>query len=50
MMRNKYPGVCYYCRKNVAVGDGHFERMNGGWRTIHAECVRDQRIKKEAER
>jgi hypothetical protein len=38
-MRNKYPGVCYRCHQLVAVGGGHFERFNGGWRTQHATCA-----------
>lgn len=33
-MRNRYPGLCYVCGKNVAPGYGHFERnahmMPGG--------------------
>jgi len=42
-MRNKYAAPCYFCREIVAIGDGHFERRNGGWRTIHANCVFTQR-------
>lgn len=42
-MRNKYKGICYYCGKTVEVGDGHFERHEGGWRTIHANYVFKQR-------
>lgn len=38
-MRNRYPGVCYRCKKVVEVGDGHFERQNGFWRTQHASCA-----------
>lgn len=38
-MRNRYPGVCYYCRRYVAVGAGHFERRRGQWFVIHVECV-----------
>ena len=39
-MRNKYPGICYRCGKNVEVGMGHFERVpRGGWRVQHAECA-----------
>lgn len=37
-MRNRYPGICYRCGKRVEVGDGHFERHKGGWRTQHASC------------
>lgn len=37
-MRNKHEGVCYRCGETVAVGDGHFERFAGGWRTQHASC------------
>jgi hypothetical protein len=50
-MRNKYPGICYKCGKQVEKGQGHFERYKGGWRTIHAECVFEQRrIKAEAQK
>ncbi len=45
-MRNRYPGVCYYCKSAVAKGAGHFERHQGHWRTIHAECVFKQRKEK----
>ena len=51
-MRNKYPGVCYYCSKEVAKGAGHFEKVKGtrnSWRTIHAECVFIQRKEKANE-
>ena len=46
-MRNKYRGKCYYCGDIVEVGQGHFERQRGGWRTIHANCVFKQRKEKE---
>ena len=45
-MRNRYPGICYYCKSAVAKGAGHFERHQGKWRTIHAECVFKQRKEK----
>lgn len=45
-MRNKYKGTCYYCGKEVAPGEGHFERHYGKWRTIHARCVAKQRREK----
>ena len=45
-MRNKYKGICYYCGKEVLPNAGHFERHEGGWRTIHAECVFEQRKEK----
>lgn len=45
-MRNKYKGTCYYCGKIVEIGEGHFERYKGGWRTIHANCVFKQRDEK----
>ncbi len=38
-MRNKYKDICYRCHKIVEVGQGHFERHNGHWRTQHAECA-----------
>ena len=46
-MRNKYKGVCYYCKKDVFPNKGHFERYNGRWRVIHADCVFSQRKEKE---
>lgn len=50
-MRNKYPGICYYCGKLVAKGQGHFELLNRHtlreWRTIHANCVLKQREEKK---
>ena len=58
-VRNKYPGICYRCAKPVAVGEGHFERHAGGWRTQHVECCilsrreaeqRKKRKEEEAER
>ena len=46
-MRNKYPGICYYCGKEVAVRKGHFEKCSGQspykWRVIHASCAIEQR-------
>jgi len=47
-MRNKFAGTCYRCRETVAPGEGHFERRPGGWRTIHATCVFEQRKEKAA--
>jgi len=38
-MRNRFTGICYRCGKDVAVGEGHFERFRGGWRTQHASCA-----------
>lgn len=38
-MRNKYPGICYRCGKEVKAGEGHFERYHGGWRVQHASCA-----------
>jgi hypothetical protein len=46
-MRNKYPGICYYCGEKVEPGKGHFERYKRGWRTIHVGCVFEQRREKE---
>lgn len=46
-MRNNYAGVCYYCGIEVKPQQGHFERYKGGWRTIHASCVFQQRKDKE---
>jgi len=42
-MRNRFPGTCYRCNKPVAVGAGHFERHNRGWRTQHATCAIEAR-------
>jgi hypothetical protein len=42
MARNKYPGECYRCGKNVPAGAGHFEKVKGGpakWRVQHVECA-----------
>lgn len=38
-MRNRYPGICYRCSKMVEKGQGHFEKIKGGWRVQHAECA-----------
>lgn len=38
-MRNQYPGTCYRCGHRVEAGEGHFERMQGGWRIQHAGCA-----------
>ena len=47
-MRNRYPGICYQCKKTVEAGEGHFERYKGGWRTQHAECcIKARKIKQE---
>lgn len=37
-MRNQYPGTCYKCQAQVAIGGGFFERHNGGWRVQCAGC------------
>ena len=42
-MRNKYPGICYRCGKRVEIGEGHFERYFGTWRTQHADCAIEHR-------
>jgi hypothetical protein len=46
-MRNKYPGVCYRCGKQVEKGEGHFERHKGGWRVQHADCAIKARKEKD---
>lgn len=48
-MRNRFPGICYYCNTNVAKGAGHFEKRQNakGFRVIHAECVFKQREEKQ---
>jgi hypothetical protein len=45
-MRNKYAGICYRCGEIVKVGEGHFERYLGGWRTQHASCAIKYRSEK----
>lgn len=45
-MRNKYPGVCYFCGKMVPRGEGHPEKHDGKWRVVHVQCVFDQRKEK----
>ncbi len=54
-MRNRFPGICYRCKKYCASGQGHFERYRGGWRVQHAscaieykECKRNDQIKKSS--
>lgn len=39
MSRNRFAGTCYRCGNRVEVGEGHFERFRGSWRTQHAECA-----------
>lgn len=39
MARNKYPGTCYCCGKQVPTGYGHFERHNGQWRIKCVKCA-----------
>ena len=46
-MRNRYPGMCYRCKRPVAAGDGHFERIRSEhrkpgdpkWLLQHAVCA-----------
>lgn len=49
-MRNRYPGTCYRCKEHVEVGEGHFERFRGGWRTQHATCAIAHRGEPDPER
>jgi len=49
-MRNKYPGICYQCGKNVTAGDGHFERYKKSWHVQGAACAitsREAKYKKQ---
>lgn len=39
MARNKYPGICYCCGKQIPTGYGHFERHNGRWRIKCVKCA-----------
>ena len=50
-MRNKFPGKCYICGKEVKPGEGHFERMklkngkSGYWRVQHAShAIRNHKM------
>lgn len=50
-MRNKFPGTCYRCGKQVPAGEGHFERAPASrmtmaerargakFRVQHADCA-----------
>ena len=42
-MRNQFPGTCYRCGLPVPAGEGHFEKIIGGylfkWRVQHADCA-----------
>lgn len=54
-MRNKFPGICYVCRKPVPAGAGHFEKIDrkkqekygvvGKWRVQCASHPIDKRNK-----
>lgn len=48
-MRNKFAGTCYRCGKKVEVGEGHFERHAGKWRTQHAKCAIEHRHSEDDE-
>ena len=45
-MRNKFPGRCYRCGNMVEIGQGHFEKYSGGWRTQHATCCIEARTER----
>jgi hypothetical protein len=55
-MRNRFPGTCYFCGKICKAGEGHFEQdgfvapgsRQVRWKTIHAECVFEQRKQKDS--
>lgn len=49
-MRNRYPGKCYNCGKNVKAGDGFFERRGGRWWVKHDVCSAPKRKKIEKEK
>lgn len=38
-MRNQYAGKCYKCNAEVGIGEGHFERRYGKWKTHCIPCV-----------
>ena len=40
-MRNRFPGICYRCGREVKTGQGHFERVKGDrkWLLQHAACA-----------
>lgn len=49
-MRNKYPGVCYVCGKDVPVGFGFFEKVHdhsqiGKWRIKCVKCTDGRDVK-----
>ena len=46
-MRNRFAGICYRCRGNVAIGEGYFERHGHGWRTQHVVCSKNAKIEKD---
>jgi len=46
-MKNKYPGTCYVCRKEVKVGEGYFQRNQGAWITKHEGCKFEGGFSKE---
>jgi hypothetical protein len=40
MARNRFPGKCLRCRKDVPAGEGFFQRLPGrGWLVRCEECV-----------
>jgi hydrogenase maturation factor len=47
-MRNKYPGICYRCKKFVPKNEGHFQRHKGTWLLQHASCAIEVKEKKES--
>lgn len=42
-MRNKYPGVCFKCGKNVVVGAGHFEAPTSRRKQWRVQCAEHSR-------
>lgn len=36
-MRNKYPDLCFKCKKSVKAGDGHFQRVRKGDGELYAK-------------
>lgn len=38
-MRNKYPGICYRCGREVKAGDGHFQKHGQKILVQHAYCA-----------
>ena len=45
-MRNKYPGRCIHCSKNVGVGEGYFQGIYGCFVVRCIQCVAQGKLAK----